>query len=574
MRRSSSIALLSVLTTAPAAARPPLADGGQKTAAEIVPESVVAFAHVRKAGGLVKQLLDLELRRRFEASDAYKAWRATPGFTRAAMGLAFFQGLVGRSLWDAIQVAASRDAAIAIRPGASGGGPDVLLLLRGDDEEAADEILQGLARLAYAGGQATRRVEERAGATLHSLRDRLHAAHFGKTLAVASSLDLLRESADLNAKAGGGLAASARFRDAQSRAPRSAALFGFVDLERIAAARPDGKLFPSAFENAIGAIVFADLAPALRDASHATLALSFEPAGATLDVRVPAGAGATPATPAPAVPRIPRLLGSLALSRDLTSFWGSREKLLQTDALSGLAQFNSFMGVLFSGKSLGDDILPQIQPDLLLVSARQGWPEGSASPSVKIPGFALVLHLRDAKRFGPRFEVAFQTAMGVINADRGQKGKEPFLVRTVSEAGLDVTTARPLLEDARAPLPQEANFSPSVALAGQRFILSSSRGLAVDLARAYQRGDLEPEAAADRLALRAGEILETLRENEENLIAGEMLKKGTSRAEATASIRLLLEIVGLFESAVLERVTEAGAGSTGFRLRVALRRGV
>lgn len=552
------------------------ADDEQRACASLVPESVAAYAELRAPGRLVKTFFDSDLRKRIEASDAWKTFKSTPGYTQSAMGLGIFQAVVGRSLWDAIDVAASREVAVALRPKADEAGPDALLLVRGDDEAAADQILQGVVKLLTADGKSIATTESRAGATLTTVRDRLHLARLGKTIAVASDVGLLREVAVLAAAkttdATGALAASELFRAARSRAPKDADGFAYVDLKRVAAKRPGGKIVPDAFDNPVGALLFADLAPAVREAQYFIASLTLESNGAALDVRVPAkmsGPASTP--PAIATPRVPRLLGTIAVPRDLAAMWSARDKLLDANALSGTAQFNSFMGILFAGKQFGDDVLPEIGPELLFVSARQEWPAEGPAPQPKIPAFALVLHLKNAKAFGPRLEVAFQTTMGVINADRGQKAKQPFSLRTEMVDGVDVTTARSIEEASGATLPMTANYTTSIAQVGDRFVLSSTRALCIDLVHAYQRGDLDAAAVGDRVAIRGPVAYEALHENEEALIANDMLEKGSSRLEATGSIRALMEIVRLFDSGEIVRVTDGG--TTGLRARVTLRTG-
>ncbi len=554
----------------PALATPPPSDDGEPAVAALVPERVLAYAEVREAGPLVKRFLASDLRKRLETSDSYRAYQATPDYVKATLGLTYFQATVGRSLWDAIDVGASREVAIAFRPRPSGAGPTRLVLFRGGDAAASEEILQGLIRLAAAmSGGATPQTEERAGTTVTSFGERVCLARLGKTLAVSDDLDFRREAADLRASAAGGLHQTTSFRAARSSVPPGALGFVFTDLKQVAATRPNGRAIPDRFENVLGALFFADLAPALRAAPYAIATLSLESNGALIDVRVPGDGSKPAATPPARIPRVPRLLGTLSLNRDLTTLWRSRETLLETEALSGLAQFNTIMGVFFAGKQFGEDVLPEIASDLLFVSARQEWPAGEAAPAVKIPAFALVLHLRDAKRFGQRMEVAFQTTMGVVNADRGQKGLDPFSVRTTTEEGVDVTTARALPAASGSKPGPEANYTPSVALVGDRFIVSSTRTLGVDLVRAYLRGELDASPVADRLLLAAASIYEALHETEENLVAGEMLKKGSSRDEASRSIQMLLGLVRLFDAG--EILPSSQAGFLGLRARVSLR---
>jgi len=187
------------------------------------------------------------------------------------------------------------------------------------------------------------------------------------------------------------------------------------------------------------------------------------------------------------LPVVPRRQATLALSRDLGRFWESREKLLAPAALAGLAQFDTTIALLFGGRTLGEELLPWLRPEILLVAQRQEWTQqGRRAPVVKLPGFALVFRLKDPERGGPELEVAFQTVLGFVNLDRGQKGLPPYRLETTTHDGLTSWTMRPLVAEPEPGI--AANYEWSALRSSDRFVIASTPALARDLGRAFAAG--------------------------------------------------------------------------------------
>jgi hypothetical protein len=327
----------------------------------------------------------------------------------------------------------------------------------------------------------------------------------------------------------------------------------FLDLARL------GARVPEVLSNPLAALLFAEHARALREAPwlRASLDLADERAVLHATWGKPAAGSQDVLT----VPLVPRRVGAFAVRRDLQAFWEARERLVAPTALAGLAQFDTTLALFFGGRPLGDELLPQLEPDLLLVAAREEQPPKGPGP--RLPGFALVFRLREPDRFGPRLEVAFQTLLGLINADRGQKGLEPFRLETTRKDGLEVLTMRPLAPDPHPTI--EGSFRWSAVRAADRFVLASTLDLAANLGAAFRNGTLETRSSADRLVIDGAELRRALLENEEQLVAGEMLKKGVTRAVAERSIRDFLDLLDLFAGA------EVAATPASLRIEVRLR---
>lgn len=99
------------------------------------------------------------------------------------------------------------------------------------------------------------------------------------------------------------------------------------------------------------------------------------------------------------------------------------------------------------------------------------------------------------------------------------------------------------------------NLSPALVISPKYMILSTTRGLAEDLAELTHR----PESAKSlpdntRIELTAAPIAELIRQNHDRLVARNMLDKGQERSQAEAEIATLQEVVAAMKQAVIRLV--------------------
>jgi hypothetical protein len=124
------------------------------------------------------------------------------------------------------------------------------------------------------------------------------------------------------------------------------------------------------------------------------------------------------------------------------------------------------------------------------------------------------------------------------------------------EAGVQFITSRFLPTEDNADSREAAinyNFSPSVAFAGDRFVLASSADLVRELSR-ENRSDRDAQDRTTNTLIQAnfGAVRESLRDNREHLISQNMLEKGHSRAAAEGEIDTLLDLMTLVDSAKVQ----------------------
>jgi hypothetical protein len=195
------------------------------------------------------------------------------------------------------------------------------------------------------------------------------------------------------------------------------------------------------------------------------------------------------------------------------------------------------------------------------------------APTVRYPAGALILPVKEEKSLWQQTLVAFQNALGFVNADRGQKGEPQLLMELGSHRDVPIATVRYLEELApEAPLPMHQNVKPACGVVKGELVLSSSDALLRDIIDAVLDGRRDVQTGAlESLTLNGRAIAKILAENEVPLVTQNMLEKGHGKAKAEREVTAFLGVVGLFDDAQI--ATRAGEGELQVSLRLRLRRG-
>jgi hypothetical protein len=248
-----------------------------------------------------------------------------------------------------------------------------------------------------------------------------------------------------------------------------------------------------------------------------------------------------------AMPVTPDTLAVLSLRRDLADWWRNRETYMPDGAQPALAKADQNMALIFAGQSPAEDVFGQASTEMALIVDRQRFEGGPAVPDVRLPAFCLVTPLRDPAQFTPTLSVAFQTLMGVINTDRAQNSKAPFLLDTVPHEGIGVRAAQ-LLPGAGSgglgePAAIDFNFSPAVAVVDGWALVGTSAEQVRRLVSALHAGEMTEARGVLSAHIDAERVLDALEDNRGALIAQEMLDDGLGPEEAAAEVDGLLGLV-------------------------------
>lgn len=269
----------------------------------------------------------------------------------------------------------------------------------------------------------------------------------------------------------------------------------------------------------------------------------------------PAGQDATPATLQPE-----GTILSVSIYRDHADMWRRRDQLFDEAARTQLTQADTVLGLLFSNRDFGSQVLGELQPGSRFVVARQAFVNGAPVPAVKLPAFAAVLELKNPDRFSTSLVAAFQALIGFVNVNAVQTGKPTLLQQSAEYRGSTLYQASYLPPDEPSPAADLIyNFSPTCAVVKNHFIVASTTELARQLIDELQR-DESSRCTADnvRVVLNLEQLAAILAENERTLVTQNMLEKGNTRAEAEGEIAMVLRVLRAMGNAQLRLTPTEG----------------
>ncbi|MHC4700534.1 MAG: hypothetical protein ACYTFQ_08150, partial [Planctomycetota bacterium] len=414
-------------------------------------------------------------------------------------------------------------------------------------------------------------------------------AIIGKRLVMANRPEGLKTILDLRAEAGGeNLASNLAYKAARRKAGRGAAATVFADLKLLKQAPDIAGLLKQQGENPLAALAFAGIVEAIRDSNWLALGLHIEDetlvCKASVDgetvARTSPAAFALPKEPGDgALPNlvVPRRIGAMTLYRDLHQFYAAKDDLFP-ERTSGLIFFENMMGIFFSGRDLTNEVLAQTEPEIRFVVAEQQFDPAIGTPSVKLPAFAMILRLRDEEQFDEVAEEAWQKAIGLVNFTRGQQAMPGLIIDRPMHRDIKMTVSyfsTTEIED-KTELAQRFNIRPTLAMPGNYLVLSSTDGLARDLVDALNveiERQVKPLSQTHSLLdIEGRHLASILQANRDTLVRGDMVKKGSTQAEAEATTDLLITIARLCERLKLSLGMNEGTTEASLEIKLNLQR--
>ena len=244
-------------------------------------------------------------------------------------------------------------------------------------------------------------------------------------------------------------------------------------------------------DNPLTRLLFAPFLAALQDATWVTAGANLTNEDLAIDVAADRASAEATALNSFALPveggkgampnlTVPGQIAAISLYRDLHEFYSRKDELFP-DRTSGLIFFENMMGIFFSGKDLTNEVLAETLPDMRVVVAEQRYDEKTGTPAMKLPGFAVVLQLRDPAKFQEVMDEAWQKAIGLVNFTRGQQGpaRVDHPEASPNHNGIDYTSSYFSVagEEDKNAVDIRFNFQPALAVVGDRLIMSSSDAL-------------------------------------------------------------------------------------------------
>ncbi len=537
-----------------------LLPGAEPTAADLLPPGVVAYAEITDPPRLLSLVLDHPLRQRLERLEEYQAALRRKE-TLAALGvLEYVEARLGMTWRQAVEKLTVRGIAAAVDLPTKGAA----LLIRAESEATLltlrDELMSlGREEARNKGRKDPFRQHDYRGQTVYQV-DKGGFATVGDWLVIVNNGELGQAILDrLLDGSGESLSSQPRFAEARRTKPPEAAVWLWADVASLREqSTRDGKPFGKQTDNPVAELLVGSLLDVFQHTPWLTATLRLSPQEVALTWRTPFlrdwiseprqySVAPADAQTSVAPPEIDGLLVSLGSYRDLAALWLRAADLYPENVVDKLAEADSNLTTLFAGKDFGEDVLGALGPVIQIVAAEQTFASDQTAPAIKLPAFAVLFTLRDPELSRRELRRTFQSLIGFINIAGAMNGQPQLELDMSSGEGFDLVTAHfvpPANRDPQAPLPIQFNFSPTVGFAGSRFILSSTEGLARQLAAAPTRPPGESPAAVNTsLHLNFGVLRRILAANQSHLITQNMLQEGHTREEAERQVSLGLAIL-------------------------------
>ncbi len=559
--------------------------GMDSKAAELLPDTTIAYVEMAP----LSQVMDHPLVKHVMSSKPYKTLLRNPEVVKARGGLTLAEFALGDKVTSLLAKASERGSYLAVDAETQG----VVMLMHAQDEATLNDVVTRVMNLARqqannGSGPALKEGEYRSWKYVQS--DQGVAAVMRDWLLLSNKAELAKKIVDayLDGREAN-LQGNPRFTEANALVQNASAsrthqgpkhlAWAFIDIETVRRLGVAPQAFTGKADNPAAELLFGGLLAILKQTpflssewtmSERSFSLSW------LSPHDPSWAGAErefffgPNGEGEAKPLFTtsQPILSASIYRNISEMWLRAGDLFNQEVNDQISQAESGLTTLFSGRDFGEDILGAIGPELRLVVGKQDFDDSGPHPAVRLPQFAIVAQLRDPKTMQKELRRIFQSLIGFLNVVGAMNGQPPLDLDSEKESGVTYTMATYAV-DADAsytdPLPIQFNFSPCLGFKDDMVILSSTVGLAKELAAADLSAlDHQQHASAQSSGVVADQakkntILEVhsaalkavLLENRQQIIAGNMISKGQTEEQADQEFQSLLLIADLLKKVAI-----------------------
>jgi hypothetical protein len=564
--------------------RPLGAPAAEKTALDLMPATVIGFAEITQPGKLIDGVVDHPLAKQLMALPEYQQAMERPEYLKGLEVLA----AVEKQLGEKIRPAASKLTSGGTYLGFDLASQGVVLITRSSDPALADKARDVLLELSRAaakdkGEPDPVKVGDHRGIPTHQLGELRIAVHQGWIIAANKQLTHAFTLNNLLDEKPQSLASDAQFQTARAKRPTAACAWAYLDLRLIRSTGFLKALTSKKSDNPAGELLAGGIVSALPDATYVTATLEFEPQRVALSFALPCDVaavakqkefffGAEGKGQSPPLLEPQQTLFTLSTFRDFGSMWKHAPDLFNDEVNAKFVEAEGGLKTLFAGRDFSDEILGNLEPGLQIVAVRQQYKAGDVVPAIKLPAIAMIVQMKKPAETTRIFKVTYQSLIGFINIAGGQNGIDP-LDQTTEKMGDALIASSEYLppddEATRKAAPPQFNASPTAAFVGDKFILSSTKALAVELVGLVQKAPASP--AGTNTALRIdGQIAQTLLDdNREMLISQNLLERGHDRAAAEKQIGAVLAAAKQVAGTTLKLMHEAGELKLNWEVKLA-----
>jgi hypothetical protein len=546
--------------------------------ADWLPKSTIAYLELNPA----ETFLDHPIRKQIRKSAAFRTIWSHPNLTQARVGLTAIEFALGEKVDSILKKVNHGGLYVAFDAETQG----IVLLARTESEEWLVEYLQKLKDLARSDAKSKNQpnpIEEKTYRDIQGSKfQEAILAPIGPWLMLTNKPDLAKGTIDRYLDPSSDkLAENEAFQNFKQGAKKTndnassptednaSQPIGrlFVDLNTLRTAGVAKELLSPNRKDFGAELLLGGLLASLQKSMSASAELAMTPSGFSLTAQLPVESGILQESHtffvgpdhnglAPPMVNVPGAVASVGAYRDISQLWLNAGDLFDQAVNDQLAQADSTLTTLFSGKDFAEDILGVVEPQLQLVVAKQTAIDSELAPSIRLPAFALVGQLKDAGKMRRELKRTFQSLIGFLNIVGAMEGQPQLELMSDTKAEQDSQFywAEYLLDADKEydnGLPIQFNFQPCIAFSGDQVAVASTVEIAKQI---FSPESAKMESTLTKLdnanttmVLDVQSIASLLFENRETLITNNVLEKGHSRQQAEEEVDLLFIVLGIFK---------------------------
>ncbi len=533
---------------------------------KLLPDSTAVYVEAKS----LESVLEHPFTKSLQDSNAFKKLWRSPEVMKLRGGLTLFEFAVGDKVELVVKSLTSNGLHLAVDKKTEG----VVLLACTESQEWLDEYLQKLVKIARADAKSKDQPDPIREAEYRGIRgyefQKMIVGSIGSVLVVTNKGELGKNIIDRHLDSTNDhLLSQPLFQKAwksntEPSLPNTTQQIAkaFVDLDTLRQAGVAKDLLMGKAKDFAGELILGGILASMQKTNFAVGELSLNATKLSLQVSVPHATEWTEDSRsffvgpkgkgyASSLIEDSGMMASLIAYRNLSELWLRAGDLFDEKVNAQLAQADSTLTTLFSGKDFGTDILGAIEPQIQLIASEQVF-ETSNTPSIQLPSFGLVAKLKNPKMKN-EFKRTFQSFIGFLNVAGAMEGNPQLDLDSETIDGKQIYTAKYLREDDKKydnGLPIQFNFSPSLAFDGDLVIVSSTNALAkqVTLKSTEQNKGFAKAKNNTALNVDFGALKHTLESNRLQMISQNMLEKGHSKLEAEKEIDTLLSLLSLLRN--------------------------
>ncbi|MEP3478331.1 MAG: hypothetical protein ABJZ55_03700 [Fuerstiella sp.] len=549
---------------------------------DLLPASCVLYAELAAPDVLIDTIFDHPIRQHVEQLPQWKQATQQDQYSKFLAGRKFFE-LQMDSHW--------RDASKALTAGGIYVAVDakteaVIMLVKADNASTMNRFRDKLLVLTQLGKSYQEAEKAKYGDIQAYEIDKSVIAVFDEWLLATNKPAAGKAVIDRWLDQGEGkhnnsLTQNEKFQTAKAARTNQLSGWGWADLKTLREAGVARKLFQGNTNNPGAELLAGGIMSTLTETPFATAEFKASTDAVSLNFRTPHDSSWVPeersfyfgpnsSGTGPQLADVPETLFTLSTYRDVGEMWLRAGDLFDEQMNDKFAEADANLTTLFAGRDFGEDILGSLTPEVGLIAARQTFEDVLPIPAIKLPAFALVAEMKDPKTMTRELRRTFQSMVGFFNVIGAMEGR-PQLEMEMDKRDDGSQTVTTLY----LPEPDDAdsttadlifNFSPSIGFRDSQVIISSSRSLVEKLLDAKApEGNSKSNSTVD---LNANVLQTVLQDNQQQLIAQNMLEDGNSQEEAEVAIGLLLQAVGLFQDASAQLDVSQNEISFGLNVRL------